>query len=186
MKDLLVFPSLAVVLFLFYFQYGGNPVSCAIANAVFDTIVKDNLREKALVVGEYLLDCCQLLAKKHKVIGDVRGAGLFVGIELVKDREQRTPATEAAKYVVSRMKEEHILLSADGPDVNVIKLKPPMVFTKENVDEFVSTFDRVLKELRESEELNNLPAYSANRTDLHATKKTRTHTQKEEQLIKSI
>lgn len=84
------------------FQYGGNPVSCAIANAVFDTIEKDNLRENAVVVGEYLIDCCHLLSKKHKIIGDVRGVGLFVGIELIKDRESKKPDGKAAKYVISR------------------------------------------------------------------------------------
>lgn len=86
----------------FCLQYGGNPVSCAIANAVYDTIVEENLREHALVVGEYLLDSCQILAKKHKCIGDVRGIGLFLGIELVKDRELRIPDKETASYVVGR------------------------------------------------------------------------------------
>lgn len=71
-------------------------------NAVFDTIEKENLRENALIVGAYLVDCCHLLAKKHKIIGDVRGVGLFVGIELVKDRERRIPDADAAKYVVCR------------------------------------------------------------------------------------
>lgn len=83
-------------------QYGGNPVSCAVANAVFDTIVKEKLRENAVVVGEYLLDNCQVLARKHSIIGDVRGVGLFVGIELVLDRELKIPATEIASYVISR------------------------------------------------------------------------------------
>jgi len=138
-----------------YFNtYGGNPVSCAIANAVFDTIEKENLREHALVVGEYLMDSCQMLEKKHSIIGDVRGAGLFVGVELVTDRDTRTPARETASYVVSRMKEEQILISSDGPDCNVLKFKPPMVFTKENVDEVVSTLDRILKEAREISELS--------------------------------
>lgn len=167
-------------------QYGGNPVSCAIANAVFDTIEKENLREKALVVGEYLLDSCQILAKKHKIIGDVRGIGLFLGIELVKNRELRTPDAESAKYVVTRMKEEHILLSSDGPDCNVIKLKPPMVFTKENVDEFVSTLDRVLKEVRENAELQALSSGLSNKMDIHPSKEQRTHKIPKEVLIKSI
>lgn len=84
------------------FQYGGNPVSCAIANAVFDTIENDRLRENALVVGEYLLDACQWLKQKHYIIGDVRGSGLFVGIELVRDRETREPATDIAHHIVKR------------------------------------------------------------------------------------
>ncbi|XP_074025701.1 alanine--glyoxylate aminotransferase 2-like isoform X1 [Leptinotarsa decemlineata] len=132
-----------------YFNtYGGNPVSCAIANAVFDTIEKENLRENAVVVGEYLQDNCQMLAKKHKCIGDVRGVGLFVGIDVVQDRETRIPDTECAKFILQRMREEHILISLDGPHCNIIKMKPPMVFTKENVDEVVSTLDRLFKEYR--------------------------------------
>lgn len=83
-------------------QYGGNPVSCAIANAVFDVIVNENLRENAQAVGGYLLDCCAILAKKHHIVGDVRGIGLFVGLELVKDRITREPAKEFAAYVTSR------------------------------------------------------------------------------------
>lgn len=77
-------------------------MSCAIANAVFDIIEKENLRENALVVGEYLVDCCHLLSKKHKIIGDVRGIGLFVGIELIKDRQTKKPDGRSAKYVISR------------------------------------------------------------------------------------
>ncbi|XP_057667180.1 alanine--glyoxylate aminotransferase 2-like [Diorhabda carinulata] len=137
-----------------YFNtYGGNPVSCAIANAVFDTIEKENLRENAIVVGEYLLDNCLLLAKKHKCIGDVRGVGLFVGIDLVVDRETREPNTKCAKFVLQRMREEHILISVDGPHCNIIKFKPPMVFTKENVDEVISTLDRVFDEYRHKSKL---------------------------------
>jgi 4-aminobutyrate aminotransferase-like enzyme len=93
---------MVLMIFLRLFQYGGNPVSCAIANAVFDTIEKENLREHALVVGEYFFDSCQMLSKKHSCIGDVRGVGLFLGIELVKDREERTPDKETATYVVKR------------------------------------------------------------------------------------
>lgn len=130
-----------------YFNtYGGNPVSCAIANAVLDVIEKENLRENASQVGDYLLKACETLQKKHKNIGDVRGVGLFVGIELVMDRESRTPASTLAKQVVFTMKNERILLSADGPDGNVIKLKPPMVFSRANVDEFIRVFDRILGE----------------------------------------
>lgn len=77
-------------------------MSCAIANAVFDTIENENLRENAVVVGEYLLDSCHLLAKKHECIGDVRGAGLFIGIDVVEDRESRKPDKDCAKYVLER------------------------------------------------------------------------------------
>jgi len=138
-----------------YFNtFGGNPVSCAIANAVLDTIERENLRERALIVGEYLIDCCQTLAKKHKYIGDVRGMGLFVGIDLVVDRESRKANKECAQIVLQRMREENILLSADGPEGNVLKIKPPMVFTKENVDELISVLDRVLTEVWHKDKLD--------------------------------
>jgi len=175
-----------------YFNtYGGNPVSCAIANAVFDTIERENLREKAVVVGEYLLDCCQMLAKKHKYIGDVRGCGLFVGIDLVEDPVTRKANKVCAQYVIQRMREEHILVSADGPECNVIKLKPPMVFTKENADEVVSTLDRVLKEVRHREQLadkiKNIQLHSNSTVvEPYSSKDHRPRRQIFEQTIKSI
>jgi len=168
-----------------YFNtYGGNPVSCAIANAVFDVIMRENLRENALVVGEYLLDCCQILAKKHKIIGDVRGVGLFVGIELVKDRETREPAKEIASYVTSRLREEHILMSTDGPDSNVLKLKPPMVFTRENVDEVIHTLDRIFKEVKENAEAPKMATRT--RTDSCSKEARAMQPASKEAIIKSI
>ncbi|XP_015190483.1 PREDICTED: alanine--glyoxylate aminotransferase 2-like [Polistes dominula] len=131
-----------------YFNtYGGNPVSCAIANAVMEVIERDNLQENALIVGKHLMTELKKLSKRRKIIGDVRGVGLFIGIELVRSRREKTPATAEAKHIVSRMKEQKILVSSDGPDRNVLKLKPPMVFTIENANEFVSTLDEVLQEI---------------------------------------
>ncbi|KAG5318116.1 AGT2L aminotransferase, partial [Pseudoatta argentina] len=131
-----------------YFNtYGGNPVSCAITNAVMEAIEREGLQENALKVGNHLLAELKKLAKRRKIIGDVRGAGLFVGIELVRDRIKRIPATAEAKHVVSRMKEKKILISSDGPDNNVLKLKPPMVFTLENANHFISVLDKVLDEV---------------------------------------
>ncbi|KAG7307781.1 hypothetical protein JYU34_006374 [Plutella xylostella] len=131
-----------------YFNtYGGNPVSCAIANAVLDVIETENLQEKALRVGSYLLERCESLKHKHSLVGDVRGRGLFVGVELVTNRDERTPATAEAKHVVNRMREEKILISRDGPDANVLKFKPPLVFTTHDADRLVDTLDRVLGEL---------------------------------------
>ncbi|XP_038222834.1 alanine--glyoxylate aminotransferase 2-like [Zerene cesonia] len=133
-----------------YFNtYGGNPVSCAIANAVLDVIEEERLMERAHRVGNHLLARCQELKHKHYTVGDVRGRGLFVGVELVTDRETRTPATAEAKHVVNRMREEKILISRDGPDSNVLKFKPPMVFTTQDADRLVDTLDRVLSELDE-------------------------------------
>ncbi|CAH0762666.1 unnamed protein product [Bemisia tabaci] len=131
-----------------YFNtYGGNPVSCAVANAVMDVLEKEHLRDHATQVGNHFFNSlCQLQAK-HPLIGDVRGVGLFIGIELVRDREKKIPATEEAEHVVARMREEHILISSDGPDRNVLKLKPPMVFTEQNADLTIKVLDQVLNEI---------------------------------------
>lgn len=122
-------------------------MSCAVANAVMEVIERENLRENASRVGDHLIAELKKLAERRKIIGDVRGVGLFVGIELVRDRIKKTPATAEAKHVVSRMKEKKILVCSEGPDNNVLKLKPPMVFTIENVNHFVFILDEVLEEV---------------------------------------
>lgn len=126
-------------------------------------IDEEKLQENCLVVGKYLVERSSDLMKDFEIIGDVRGMGLFFGIELVKDRKLRIPATEEANFVVSRMKSVHkILVSSDGPDENVVKLKPPMVFSKENVDEFIAGFRECLVFLQEDKEvrrLENLPRF---------------------------
>jgi ethanolamine-phosphate phospho-lyase len=137
---------------MYFNTYGGNPVSCAIANAVMSVIDEEKLQENCFNVGNYILQRVNELMSDFDLIGDVRGLGLFVGVELVKDRKQRTPATEEAAFVVNRMKNLHrILVSSDGPNENVIKLKPPMVFTKLNADEFIAGFVECLMELKERE-----------------------------------
>ncbi|KAJ8247427.1 hypothetical protein GJAV_G00246270 [Gymnothorax javanicus] len=109
-----------------YFNtFGGNPVSCAIGLAVLDK-------------------------EKHPMIGDIRGVGLFVGVELVKDRAKRTPATAEAQDVIYRLKEQRILLSADGPHRNVLKFKPPMCFSEEDARLAVDKIDLILTELEKA------------------------------------
>ena len=121
-----------------------------------DVIEKEKLQEHALKVGTYLLEKLKKLQKRHKIVGDVRGAGLFVGIELVKDRVKRTPATAEAKHIIMRMKDKKILISSDGPDVNILKIKPPMIFNTENVDHLLYVLDEVLTEVEiEDEEVKN-------------------------------
>ena len=130
-----------------YFNtFGGNPVSCAIGLAVLDVIESERLQENALKTGTRLMDELRDLMEEHPLIGDVRGLGLFVGIELVLDRETLAPAADQANYVVNRMKQRGILLSTDGPFHNVIKIKPPLVFTGANADFLVSTLDKILAE----------------------------------------
>ncbi|MFN2105653.1 MAG: aminotransferase class III-fold pyridoxal phosphate-dependent enzyme, partial [Candidatus Promineifilaceae bacterium] len=130
-----------------YFNtFGGNPVSCAVGSAVLDVIEDEKLQENALRVGAHLLDGLRGLMDRHPLVGDVRGLGLFIGVELVRDRETLEPAAGEASYIVERMKEQGILLSIDGPLHNVLKLKPPIVFTKEDADFLVRTLDKVLAE----------------------------------------
>ena len=130
-----------------YFNtFGGNPVSCAIGLAVLDVIADEGLQEHAQRVGTYLMEGLRALMERHTLIGDVRGLGLFVGIELVLDRQTLEPAPGQASYITNRMRERGILLSTDGPFHNVLKIKPPMVFTEENADFLVGTLDEVLGE----------------------------------------
>ncbi|XP_077998996.1 5-phosphohydroxy-L-lysine phospho-lyase-like [Glandiceps talaboti] len=133
-----------------YFNtYGGNPVSCAIGLAVLDVIEKDKLRENAIKVGDYLVKGFKELMLKHKIIGDVRGIGLFIGVELVQSRETKEPATAEAQHVIYRLKENFILLSADGPHRNVLKFKPPMCFSIQDADRVIDLIDFTLTELEQ-------------------------------------
>jgi 4-aminobutyrate aminotransferase-like enzyme len=130
-----------------YFNtYGGNPVSCAVGLAVLDVIVEERLQEKALTVGNRLKDGLRRLMPRHQILGDVRGRGLFLGVELVKDRLTLDPAGVEATYVVERMRENGMLVSIDGPLHNVLKIKPPLALTEHDADQFVSVLDKILSE----------------------------------------
>ncbi|HEY1250451.1 MAG TPA: aminotransferase class III-fold pyridoxal phosphate-dependent enzyme [Thermoanaerobaculia bacterium] len=130
-----------------YFNtFGGNPVSCRIGLAVLDVMRDEGLQERALRVGGRLALGLARLSERHPIVGDVRGLGLFLGIELSQDRVTRAPAARQAAYVVERMKDHGILLSTDGPDHNVIKMKPPLCVTEADVDRVLAAYDRVLGE----------------------------------------
>ncbi|XP_040579141.2 LOW QUALITY PROTEIN: ethanolamine-phosphate phospho-lyase-like [Lepeophtheirus salmonis] len=129
-----------------YFNtFGGNPVSCAISNAVLDVIEKENLMKKAQENGDHLITEFKKLSQKYDIIGDVRGWGMFVGVDLVKDRTTREAHTSPAKFMVQRLREEKILAQYDGPYCNVLKFKPPLAFTKENCDRLIQTMDRIFE-----------------------------------------
>eukprot|EP01137_Pigoraptor_chileana_P025493 Opistho-2@95064 len=131
-----------------YFNtFGGNPVSCAVGLAVLDAIEADGLRANASDVGGHMRSLLDGLAKKHTCVGDVRGLGLFIGVELVLDAAARTPATELAGKVCERMKEMGILLGRDGPHDNVIKIKPPICFTRQNAETLVGALHTALEQL---------------------------------------
>ena len=134
-----------------YFNtFGGNPVSCAVGLAVLDVIQDESLQENALEVGNYFMTELENLKSRYDQIGDVRGLGLFIGIELILNRQTLEPAMNEAKVIVEKMKDRGVLLSIDGPLHNVLKIKPPMVFSKENVDLVVGGLDDVLSEIRKS------------------------------------
>lgn len=130
-----------------YFNtFGGNPVSCAIGMAVLDVMEQEQLQAHAKEVGAYLTSGLNELMTRYPIIGDVRGPGLFLGFEMVTDRAMLQPAEAQASYLINRMRAHGILMSTDGTFHNVIKIKPPMPFSKQNADVVIATLDKVLKE----------------------------------------
>ena len=120
----------------FFSTFGGNNVSCAIGLKVLEVVQEEKLQLHALKVGERLLSGLRELQRRHEIIADVRGSGLFLGVELVHDG---TPATEEAKRIVNRMREEGILFGTDGTSHNVLKIRPPMPFSNADADQLLST-----------------------------------------------
>lgn len=128
----------------FFSSFGGNPVSCAIANAVLEEIEAGQLQQNAKTVGDYYQSQFKTLQKKHKCIGDIRGSGLFIGVEIIKEHSIE-PNTKLAHHIKNELRHRHILVSTDGPYDSVIKSKPPLCFTKENAKLVVDTIDAVLE-----------------------------------------
>ena len=124
---------------------GGNPVSCAIGNAVLDVIEEEELLKKAEKLGRYFMAGLEKLQQKYPVIGDVRGRGLFIGVDFVSDSETLQANAEEASRVVIEMRDRGVLLSIDGPLHNVIKIKPPMVLTKQDIDMTLDLLNDVLR-----------------------------------------
>jgi 4-aminobutyrate aminotransferase-like enzyme len=132
-----------------YFNtFGGNPVSCAIGMAVLDVIENEGLQENSKKVGQQLLNGFNDLMERFPLIGSVRGLGLFLGVELVKDRRTLEPAPEHAAHIINRMRDHGFLMSTDGPLHNVLKLKPPLVFSAQNADDLLAALEKVLQEDR--------------------------------------
>ncbi|MFT6659870.1 aminotransferase class III-fold pyridoxal phosphate-dependent enzyme [Maritalea sp.] len=127
----------------YFNSFGGNPVSMAVGLAVMDVIENENMQSHAKELGAYILNRWETLKDKYDFVGDVRGHGLFLGIELVKNRNTLEPATDLAGKIVNEMRDRAILLSTDGPLENVLKFKPPMVFSRENADFLCDTLDAV-------------------------------------------
>ncbi|MNK65126.1 Acetylornithine/acetyl-lysine aminotransferase [compost metagenome] len=131
-----------------YFNtFGGNPVSMTTGLAVLDVIKEEEMQQHALETGNYLMNALKGLMNKYPIISDVRGHGLFIGAEMVKDRTTMEPAIPEIDIVVEKLKAKGYLLSTDGPLHNVLKIKPPMPFNKQNADEMVQLLDIALSEL---------------------------------------
>jgi 4-aminobutyrate aminotransferase-like enzyme len=121
-------------------------VSAAIGQAVLDVIDDEGLMERARRAGELFFAEMAPLVERHPIIGDVRGRGLYLGVDLVRDRETREPAGDAARYVALRMRQRGVLIGTDGPQGNVLKIKPPITFTDDEVRRLVATLDEILSE----------------------------------------
>lgn len=131
-----------------YFNtFGGNPVSCAIGLAVLDAIENERLMQNALQMGNHFIRGFNELKDAFPVIGNVRGSGLFIGVELVRDGNPDQPATDLAAAVIDYMRDEGILISTDGPAANVLKIKPPLVINESDVNRVLEVSSRALREL---------------------------------------
>jgi 4-aminobutyrate aminotransferase-like enzyme len=132
----------------FFSTFGGSTVACAVGLAVLDVVEEERLQSHARAVGDHLLAGLRALSDRHPLLGDVRGSGLFIGVELVRNSETLEPATTEAADIVNALRDRGILIGTDGPFENVLKIRPPMPFTREDADFLVRTLDDVLSSLR--------------------------------------
>jgi 4-aminobutyrate aminotransferase-like enzyme len=131
-----------------YFNtFGGNPVSAAAGIAVLDVIESEGLMQNARHTGGYLVKLLGQLQARHPLIAEIRGVGLFVGVELRQGGQTGTPATAEAARIVNLLRERRVLISSAGPHGNVLKIRPPLVFGTEHADLLVETLDQAMAEL---------------------------------------
>jgi 4-aminobutyrate aminotransferase-like enzyme len=131
-----------------YFNtFGGNPVSCAIGLAVLDEIEEQHLMQRAEKIGNRLMAGMRTLAERFEMIGDVRGIGMYIGLELVKNRSTQEPAPQQMAQLIELMKQKQVLLSSEGPLNNVLKIKPPLVFGEAECDYFLTALEGSLGQL---------------------------------------
>jgi ethanolamine-phosphate phospho-lyase len=142
----------------FFSSFGGNPVSCRIGESVLDVIEFESLQQNALAIGRNIMQGFKEIQKENDIITDVRGAGLFIGVELGQGGKPGTPVDQSAgegistgsreaHYIINEMKNRGILLSTDGPYKNVIKIKPPLCFNMDNVDQLLTLFRQVIEKI---------------------------------------
>jgi 4-aminobutyrate aminotransferase-like enzyme/Ser/Thr protein kinase RdoA (MazF antagonist) len=132
----------------FFSTFGGSTLSCAIGREVLRVVEDEGLQTQARDVGTFMIGELQKLKKDHALIGDVRGSGLFVGVELVKDRASLEPATDETAYIVNRLREHRVLIGSEGPYDNILKIRPPLCFTREDASLVVERLAYILREER--------------------------------------
>ena len=131
---------------MYFNTFAGNPVSCAVGDAVLDVMEQENLQANAERIGEYIRTQLANLQQDLPIIGDVRGHGLWIGIELVVDQQTKTPATDAAKKTINALKDRGVLTGRIGPHDNVIKIRPPLPIQQEHADLLLDNLAAVLKD----------------------------------------
>ena len=127
--------------------FGGNPVSCAASIANVDYMLNEHLAEKSAADGEYAMKRLNELAHKHDIIGEVRGKGLMIGVELVKDQRTKTPASQEAGKIRDICREKGVLIGHGGVKSNVVRIQPPLVISREQIDTVIDVLDQSLKEV---------------------------------------
>ncbi len=132
---------------MYFNTFGGNPVSAAVGTAVLDVLEDERLLENAVTVGNYTLGRLKKLADRHALIGDVRGTGLFFAVELVTDRSTKVPAPAQTKRLVNLMRERGVLISRIGVHDNILKIRPPMPFSRQHADLLIETLDAAMADL---------------------------------------
>jgi len=128
----------------YFSTFGGNPLACAVGLEVLNVVLDENLQEHALKVGNCIMDGLRPFIDQFPVVGDVRGSGLFIGMELVRDKRSLIPAEKEASFIVNQMRDLGVLLGTDGPYHNVIKIRPPMPFDMQNADYLIGSMKKIL------------------------------------------
>ena len=130
----------------FFSTFGGSTLSCRTGLEVLTIVEDEGLQQNAKQMGDKLLSGLRRLQEKYWIVGDVRGLGLFIGLDLVTDPDTRAPGTALADYVKNRMREHRILMGSEGPYDNILKIRPPMTVEADDVDFILEVMDRVLDE----------------------------------------
>jgi len=140
----------------FFSTFGGSDLSCLIANEVLKIVDDENLKSNAKKMGDILINELNKLKFKFPIIGDVRGLGLFLGVEIINNIETKEPGTQKADYICNRLREKNILIGLEGPSENVIKIRPPLCLNKEDVFTFIRAFSEVLSDTSLNNEFKKL------------------------------